>query len=161
MTSDQAAPTGAHTYLVLARAARAVEAHALRSIADTGLGASDFVVLEVLLHKGPLPVNAIGRRVLLTSGSITTCVDRLARRGLVVRRDDPDDRRVRRVELTPAGRALIEPAFARHAADLDALVQVLGAEERATLVALLRRLGTAAEGEGTGNGTTAHSEEAA
>ena len=161
MRPDPTTPTGAHTWLVLARAARAVEAHALRSIADTGLGASDFVVLEVLLHKGALPVNAIGRRVLLTSGSITTCVDRLERRGLVARREDPDDLRVRHVELTPAGRALIEPAFARHAADLEALVQVLGAEERATLVTLLRRLGTAAEGKEEGNGTTAHSEEAA
>jgi MarR family 2-MHQ and catechol resistance regulon transcriptional repressor len=157
MMSDPVVPTGAHTWLVLARAARAVETRALRSIADTGLGASDFGVLEVLLHKGALPVNAIGRKLLLTSGSITTCVDRLARRGLVARRDDPDDRRVRLVELTPAGRALIEPAFARHAADLDALVAALAPEERSTLVALLRRLGTAAEGQGT----PAHSEEAA
>ena len=153
MTSDPAAPTGVHTWLVLARAARAVEARALRSIADTGLGASDFGVLEVLLHEGALPVNAIGRKLLLTSGSITTCVDRLARRGLVARRDDPDDRRVRRVELTPAGRALIEPAFARHAADLDAMMQVLTGEERGALVALLRKLGTAA--------TAADTEEAA
>src|SRR5688500_14590796 len=153
MTSDPAAPSGVHTWLVLARAARAVEARALRSIADTGLGASDFGVLEVLLHKGALPVNAIGRKLLLTSGSITTCVDRLARRGLVARRDDPDDRRVRRVELTPDGRALIEPAFARHAADLDALMRVLTGEERGALVALLRKLGTAA--------TAADTEEAA
>ena len=144
MKSDPTAPTGVHTWLVLFRATRAVEARALRSIADTGLGASDFGVLEVLLHKGALPVNAIGRKLLLTSGSITTCVDRLARRGLVARRDDPDDRRVRRVDLTPAGRALIEPAFARHAADLEAMMRVLTGEERATLVALLRRLGTAA-----------------
>jgi MarR family transcriptional regulator, 2-MHQ and catechol-resistance regulon repressor len=155
MTSDPAAPDGAHTWLVLARAARAVEARALRSIVDTGLGASDFGVLEMLLHKGALPVNEIGRKLLLTSGSITTCVDRLARRGLVARRDDPDDRRVRRVELTPAGRALIEPAFARHAADLDTVVQALTGEERGTLVALLRKLGTAADG------SSAHTEEAA
>ena len=154
MTSDPSpAPTGVHTWLVLFRATRAVEARALRSIADSGLGASDFGVLEVLLHRGALPVNAIGRKLLLTSGSITTCVDRLARRGLVARRDDPDDRRVRRVELTPAGRALIEPAFARHAADLEAMMQVLTGEERGALVALLRRLGTAA--------TAADTEEAA
>ena len=78
----------------------------------------------------------------------------------MARRDDPDDRRVRRVELTPAGRALIEPAGARPAADLDALVHLaLTAAEGATLVSLLRRLGTAAEGGR--NGTSAHSEEAA
>lgn len=134
-------PDGAETVLVLWKASRALEARALASIADTGLGASDFKVLEALLHKGPLPVNVLGRTLLLTSGSITTAVDRLEARGLVRRRDDADDRRVRRVELTPAGRALIGPLFARHAADLDEVVRVLTAAERRTLVTLLRKLG--------------------
>jgi MarR family 2-MHQ and catechol resistance regulon transcriptional repressor len=149
MTSrDTAAtPTGAHTYLVLWKAARAMEARAIRSIEGTGLCASDFGVLEALLHKGPLPVNVLGRKLLLTSGSITTAVDRLEARGLVVRREDPDDRLVRRVELTAAGRRLIAPAFARHAADLERAVSVLAPAERATLVALLRKLGVSAEEE--------------
>lgn len=141
-------PTGAHTWLVLWKAARAVEARALESIGHTGLCASDFAILETLLHKGPLPVNALGRKVLLTTGSITTAVDRLAGRGLVARRQDPGDRRVRLVALTAKGRRLIVPAFARHAADLEALVGALDREERGTLVALLRRLGKAAERTG-------------
>lgn len=138
-------PTGPHTYLVLWRAARALEHRARRSIEGTGLHATDFGVLEALLHKGPLPVNTLGKKLLLTSGSITTAVDRLAERGLVERKDDPADRRVRLVALTPRGRRLIEPAFARHAADLEEAASVLSREERATLVALLRKLGTAAE----------------
>ena len=137
-------PGGAETALVLWKASRAVEARALESIAHTGLGATDFGVLEALLHKGPLPVNTLGRKLLLTSGSITTAVDRLQRRGLVARRDDADDRRVRLVELTAAGRRLIAPAFERHAADLDRVVSVLSATERATLVSLLRKLGLGA-----------------
>ena len=140
-------PTGVHTWLVLWRATRAVEARAFQSIEDNGLCASDFGVLEALLHKGPLPVNVIGRKVLLTTGSITTAIDRLARRGLVKRKDDPQDRRVRLVELTPQGRKLIQPAFARHAADLEGLVAVLTPDERVSLVALLRKLGKAAQGE--------------
>ena len=139
-------PSGAHTYLVLWKAARALDARALRSIEGTGLCASDFGVLEALLHKGPLPVNVLGRKVLLTSGSITTAVDRLAARGLVTRRDDPADGRVRLVELTAAGRRLIAPAFARHEADLDEVVSVLTREERSRLVTLLRKLGKGAEG---------------
>ena len=139
-------PTGAHTWLVLWKATRAVEAWAFRSIEDTRLCPSDFGVLEALLHKGPLPVNVVGRKLLLTTGSITTAVDRLARRGLVERRDHPHDRRVRLVELTPRGRDVIEPAFARHAADLEELVSVLAPDERAALVTLLRKLGKAAEG---------------
>ena len=139
-------PSGTRTWLILWKATRAVENCALRSIEDTGLCASDFGVLETLLHKGPLPVNVLGRKLLLTTGSITTAVDRLARRGLVQRKDDPGDRRVRLVELTPKGRQLIGPAFARHEDDLEKVVSVLTHEERATLVELLRKLGKAAEG---------------
>ncbi|HEU4564810.1 MAG TPA: MarR family winged helix-turn-helix transcriptional regulator [Gemmatimonadaceae bacterium] len=151
MTHESAAarPAAAHAYLVLSRANRAVEARALRSIARLGLGATDFGVLEALLHKGPLPVNVLGRKLLLTSGSITVAVDRLVRRGCVERRDDARDRRVRLVELTAHGRELIEAAFARHAADLEAAMAALTPEELATLVRLLRKLGQAAE-QGSG-----------
>ena len=140
------APTGAHTYLVLWRAARAVEERASVSIAETGLCASDFGVLEALLHKGALPVNSLGRKLLLTSGSITTAVHRLVERGLVTRGDHDTDRRVRLVALTAAGRRLIAPLYARHEADLERVVSVLTREERATLVALLKKLGRAADG---------------
>src|SRR5919204_5177699 len=105
-------PTAAHTWLVLWKATRAVEARALKSIEDVGLCASDFGILETLLHKGPLPVNTLGRKLLLTTGSITTAVDRLVNRGLVGRKGDPSDRRVRLVALTPKGGQLIRPAFA-------------------------------------------------
>jgi MarR family 2-MHQ and catechol resistance regulon transcriptional repressor len=123
-----------------------MEARVRRSIEETGLCVRDFAILEALLHKGRVPVNALGRTVLLTSGSSTTAVDRLVERGLVRRTDDPGDRRVRLVELTVEGRRLIRPAFTRHAADLDEAVSVLTAKERTTLLALLRKLGMAAEG---------------
>ena len=136
---------GVHIFLVLSRATRAVEARALASIAGTGLCASDFGVLEALLHKGPLPVNALGKKVLLTSGSMTAAVDRLVARRLVARNDDPRDRRVRVVALTPEGRRLIKSAFARHASDLDEVVSVLTETERSTVLALLKRLGQGAD----------------
>ncbi|MFN8579471.1 MAG: MarR family transcriptional regulator [Gemmatimonadaceae bacterium] len=141
-----AAPSGVHTFLVLWRAARAVEMRALGSIETTGLCASDFGVLEALLHKGPLPVNVLGRKLLLTSGSMTTSIDRLVARDLVERRDDPQDRRIRVVALTAAGRRLIKAAFARHETHLDDVVAVLTKEERTTLVNLLRKLGKHAGG---------------
>jgi len=132
-------------FLVMSRATRAMEARAVGSIAGTGLGTSDFSVLEALLHKGPLPVNVLGRKVLLTSGSMTAAVDRLTERGLVARSDDPHDRRVRVVALTPEGRRLIKAAFARHQADLEKVVSVLTRDERTTLVELLRKLGTSVD----------------
>jgi hypothetical protein len=53
---------GAHLWLVLWKAFDALQVHALENIHSLGLGLSDFGVLKVLLHKGPLPVNAIARR---------------------------------------------------------------------------------------------------
>jgi len=89
-------------------------------------------VLEALLHKGPLPVNEIGKKVLLTSGSMTVAVDRLEQRRLVERRAHGSDRRTRIVRLTKEGRKLITRAYAQHAADLERLASAsLTVTERA------------------------------
>src|SRR5690348_11482586 len=124
MRSKRAAPspdsTGVHVWLVFMKTFHALMSHAQESIEQTQLGDSDFRVLEVLLHKGPLPVNTIGPKVWLTPGSISIAVDRLVKKGLVSRTDHPADRRVRRVELTPKGRALITKGFQEHAAAMEA-----------------------------------------
>jgi len=133
--------TGVHVWLVFMKAFQALFPHAEESIRRTKLGDSDFRVLEVLLHKGPLPVNTIGPKVWLTPGSISVAVDRLVRKGLVSRKDHPDDRRVRRVELTPKGRALIARGFQEHAGAMKTAVSVLSKNERLTLLRLLKKLG--------------------
>lgn len=137
---------GVHLWLVLWKAYRALGAVAAASIRQTGLCDSDFRVLEVLLHKGPLPVNTIGPIVGLTPGSISVGIDRLETKALVKRRGDSEDRRVRIVELTPAGRALIAPAFAKHAGAMENAASRLTEQERATLLRLLKKLGRAASG---------------
>ncbi len=136
---------GVHLWLVLWKAYAALERHAARSIAELKLGYSDFAVLEALLHKGPTAVNAIGAKVNLTSGSISVAVDRLEQRGLVERRSDKEDRRARIVHLTPAGRGLIERAFACHAEAMESATSALSPDEREQAIALLRRLGRSAE----------------
>ena len=133
--------TGVHVWLVFMKAFQALLPHAAESIERTDLGESDFRVLEVLLHKGPLPVNTIGPKVWLTPGSISVAVDRLVKKGLVSRKDHPDDRRVRRVELTPKGRALITGGFGEHAAAMENVANVLSKNERLTLLRLLKKLG--------------------
>ena len=146
-TQDRAgAASGAHLWLVLWKAARALEAVARHDVERLGICLSDFGVLEALLHKGPLPVNALGAKVLLTSGSMTAAVDRLERRRLVKRRADAEDRRARVVHLTARGERLISEMFASHAQSMDRAVAVLSARERATLVRLLRKLGLSAAG---------------
>jgi MarR family transcriptional regulator, 2-MHQ and catechol-resistance regulon repressor len=136
---------GVHLWLVLWRAYDALRACAERNIAAQGLGFSDFAVLESLLHLGPLPVNTIGPKVRLTSGSISVAVDRLEARGLVERRGVPGDRRTRVVHLTRAGRTLAQRAFASHEAAMEEAAAALAPAERAHLLGLLRRLGLAAQ----------------
>ena len=144
MTKDQKSgvdANGVHLWLILWKAFRAMEAAADGSIAALGLCQSDFGVLEALLHKGPLSVKALGEKVLLTSGSMTAAVDRLERRGWVVRGDDPEDRRSRIVRLTAEGRKTIQALFADHERDMEKAAAGLSRAERVTAMDLLRRLG--------------------
>lgn len=137
--------TGLHLWLILWKAYRAIENHAFQSIAGLGLGLSDFAALELLLHKGPQPVNTIGKKILLTSGSITTTIDRLAAKGLVRRTPSPSDQRIRLVQLTPSGEKLISCAFTQHRKDMEQPAATLSPSERRQLLRLLKKLGTSAE----------------
>src|SRR6266568_5862638 len=133
--------TGVHLWLVFMKAFQALLPHAAHSIERTDLGDSDFRVLEVLLHKGSLPVNTIGPKVWLTPGSISVAVERLVKKGLVARKEHSHDRRVRQVELTAKGRALITLGFREHAAAMENAVSVLSKNERLALLRLLKKLG--------------------
>src|SRR5437016_2880415 len=134
--------SGVHLFLVLWKAERAVESYAEKSITELEMCGSDFAVLEDLLNEGPLHVNEIGKKVLLTSGSITVAVDRLETKGLVERRAHGTDRRARIVHLTKEGRKLITRAYADHAADLERLASAsLTRAERETLIGLLKKIG--------------------
>ena len=134
--------SGVHVFLVLWKAARAIESYAEKSITDLEMCGSDFAVLEALLHRGPLPVNEIGKKVLLTSGSITVAVDRLEKRRLVERRAHGSDRRARIVHLTREGRKLTTRIYGEHAGDMEKLAAAsLTKAERKTLISLLKKIG--------------------
>jgi MarR family 2-MHQ and catechol resistance regulon transcriptional repressor len=137
--------SGVHLWLVLWKAYDSIRAHAECHIHSLGLGLSDFGILETLLHKGPQPVNTIGGRLRLTSGSITAAVDRLEQKGLVERRSDPHDRRTRMVHLTQAGQKLIACAFADHTAAMERAASGLSPEERDEACRLLKKLGRHAQ----------------
>src|ERR1700730_7880538 len=116
-------------WIVLSRCYRALSQIAVRSIAEAGLGLSDFAALEALLHKGPLTITEIQAKVLLASGSMAAAVARLERKGLVIRRATPRDRRAKVLELTPEGKRVVESAFQRHAAELEAAMAILNGTE--------------------------------
>jgi MarR family transcriptional regulator, 2-MHQ and catechol-resistance regulon repressor len=132
-------------WLVLARAYGSISAYIEGSITAQGLGLSDFMVLEVLLHKGPQTISAIGEKVLLASASMTSAIDRLEKRGLVRRKHCDSDRRIRFVELTDCGKAFIEEIYARHEKDLEAVIGGLRDEERRVIYEGLKKIGLAAK----------------
>ena len=130
-----------HVWLVMMKAIRALTRYAAAGIEGTGLGQSDFGVLEVLLHKGPLPVNTIGPIVDLTPGSISIAVDRLFAKGLVSRVESPEDRRVRIVALTARGKDLIVSAFRKHSGQMRRVFSELSEEELQGLEVALKKVG--------------------
>jgi MarR family 2-MHQ and catechol resistance regulon transcriptional repressor len=130
-----------HVWLVMIKAMRALTRYATAGIEDTGLGDSDFRVMEVLLHKGPLPVNTIGPMVDLTPGSISIAVDRLFARGLVSRVESAEDRRVRIVALTPCGKDLIVTAFRKHSGQMRRVFSELCPEELRAFEVALKKIG--------------------
>lgn len=130
-------------YIKLARATAAVDAVINRPLAEHGLTVSQFGVLEALWHLGPLGHGAIGRKILKSSGNVTTVIDNLCRLGLVTREEDPSDRRVRRVVLTAEGRRRVERVLPDHVRRVTAAFACLSPEEQSVLADLLRRLGHA------------------
>jgi MarR family transcriptional regulator, 2-MHQ and catechol-resistance regulon repressor len=130
-----------HVWLVMMKAMRALKRYAAADIEDTGLGLSDFGVLELLLHKGPLPVNTIGPIVDLTPGSISIAVDRLVAKGLVSRAESAEDRRVRIVALTARGKDLIASAFRKHSGQMKRVFSELSPEQLRSLEVMLKKIG--------------------
>ena len=147
MTERQADRSAIHTWLVLMKAHRTLTRHATRSIEALEMCLSDFAILEALLHKGPQSVKELGRRIELTSGSMTAAIDRLETRHLVTRADHATDRRAWVIHMTPSGKSLIATVFAGHQDAMQKAMSGLSRAERATLTDLLKRLGTTAEAQ--------------
>jgi len=132
---------GAYIRLIFGKVNKAIERIDRNSIAETGLNVSDFSILEALLHKGPMPINMVGEKVLLTSGSMTAAANRLESKGLVERVRDPLDGRSFYLHLTKPGLQLIRNAFQKHSENLEKTFECLNDKEREDLVRLLKKLG--------------------
>ena len=140
-------------WVVLARAHNAIYSHVQNDVAESGLTVAEFAVLEALYHKGPMLLGEVQRRILVSSGGITYLVDRLTNKGLVERRECPDDRRARYAALTPAGEELIREIFPGHAERLREALSGLNAEEKRQAIELVRTLGLGAQSKDSESGS--------
>ena len=147
---DEETAQALRTWIALARAYNAREQVTTRDVAPHGLTAAEFAVLEALYHKGPMLLNEVQRRILVSSGGITYLVDRLEKRGLVERRDCPGDRRARLAALTPDGEALLGGIFPEHAEAIRQALSGLDAEEKKEMARLARNLQATAKAAAEG-----------
>lgn len=107
------------------------------------IGEGEFDVLCALRRAGDpfaLPQSDIAEHTMVTAGATSKRVDRLEAGGLVSRHPHAEDGRGRIVELTPAGRALIDEIYPTHLALEESLLAPLSAGERAELERMLRKL---------------------
>jgi MarR family 2-MHQ and catechol resistance regulon transcriptional repressor len=144
-TSQSNETTSAALWVVLARAYRAMAAFVEQSVAALDIGLSDFMILEALLHKGPLTMTELCDAALLANASMTSAIDRLEQRNFVLRVASKEDRRVKHVQLTAEGTTLIKRLFARHLRDLDEVMADVPIAERAKVRQSLKTIGLSAQ----------------
>jgi MarR family 2-MHQ and catechol resistance regulon transcriptional repressor len=134
------------TYIKLTRAANTMMDRTNAHLSDYHLSVSQFGVLEALYHLGTLAQIELSRKLLLSTGNITTVLQHLEQRSLICRERDAKDQRVVRVSLTETGRQLVEAILPSHVATIVADLSILSAEEQETLAALCRKLGLQGRG---------------
>lgn len=132
-------------FVVLSKAYRAVTDRVKEDIQKQGLNPTEFGVLELLYHQGDQPLQKIGDKILLASGSITYVVDKLQQKGLLDRKPCPNDRRITYASISEEGRQLLHKIFPDHWEKIEDITGALTNEEKAQLIPLLKKLGRHAD----------------
>lgn len=131
-----------NTFIKLTRASESLLTRLYRGGTQGDLTPSQFAVMEVLYHLGPMCQSDIGSKLLKSSGNITLVIDNLEKRSLVRRQRDDNDRRMVQVQLTDTGRTMISQLFPAHLAAIVEELSVLDLEEQEILGRLCRKLGS-------------------
>ncbi|MGG3941987.1 MarR family transcriptional regulator [Peribacillus psychrosaccharolyticus] len=128
-------------FIVLSRAHRSMNDVVNKYIAKQGLNPTEFAVLELLYHKGEQPLQQIGGKILLASGSITYVVDKLEQKEFLERIACKNDRRVTFAKITEKGKTFIESIFPDHEKKIDDIMNVLTSEEKELATELIKKIG--------------------
>ncbi|TVY02103.1 MarR family winged helix-turn-helix transcriptional regulator [Cohnella terricola] len=131
--------------VVLSKAYKVIADRAVKSMKKNGLSENEFIVLELLHHKGRFPLQQIGEKILVTSGGITYTIDKLESKGYLKRVACPEDRRITYAEITAEGTKLIEALFPAHAEIIQSMMKDLTIEEKQMTITLLKKLGISAQ----------------
>ncbi|MBE6183590.1 MarR family winged helix-turn-helix transcriptional regulator [Heyndrickxia ginsengihumi] len=128
-------------FVVLSKASRAINEYTNQFIQKQGVNPTEFAVLELLYHKGDQPLQQIGGKILLASGSITYVVDKLEKKEYLERISCPNDRRITYAHITEKGKEFIESFFPEHEERIDRIMSALNEDEKALAIQFLKRIG--------------------
>lgn len=137
---SQSSKRSLKTMVVLSRAYRSLTDVTTKDIESHKLNPTEFAVLELIYHKGDQPLQQIGDKILMASGSITYVVDKLEKKELVKRVPCPKDRRVIYATITEKGKAFMDKAFPQHEEVIDEYMKSLTTDEKEQLIYLLKKL---------------------
>lgn len=126
---------------VLGKMSKVLRDKLVANIKEFGLSPTEFAVLEVLYNKGDLPLQKIGEKILITSGTITYVIDKLEKKKLLKRSASTEDRRIIYAKLTDEGKRLLDEIFPIHKRYINELLSGLSDEEKITFIQLTKKLG--------------------
>lgn len=135
------------SFVVLMKSSKSIQEQIKKDISEHGMKTSDFTVLEALYHKGRQTVKQISDAVLINTGSITYVIDKLEAKYLLERSNCKEDRRVVYIQLTEQGKKVMDEIFPKHQKVIEEVFSGLTAEEKETLIDLLKRAGKKGENE--------------
>ncbi|MEJ8306698.1 MarR family transcriptional regulator [Saccharibacillus sacchari] len=128
-------------FRIWGKSSEAISNHILKEIKSYRLSLDSFRILELLYSKGPHPVQKISEKFAIPSGSITYVINKLEAQGLVIRRQNPEDGRESKVEMTEKGKSQFDEIFPKHAQAISDQFSVLSEQEKEQLIELLKKVG--------------------
>ena len=126
---------------VILRAAQSIEEAVRKDVARYGLNTTEFAVLEALYHKGRMPIQIIGKKILIASSSITYVVDKLEKKHLICRKGCASDRRITYASLTEQGHTLMNDIFPKHKEKMAQLFDGVEAQSLYDMNEVLKQIG--------------------
>lgn len=128
-------------FVVMSKANRAVTVAVEKKIKSLNINPTEFGILEVIYHKGTLPIQQVAEKILISSSRISYAMNQLEEKGLIKRIPCQKDKRVIYAALTQAGQEFMDLVFDQHTQDIERIFSVLSDEEKKTLIKLNKKLG--------------------
>jgi MarR family transcriptional regulator, 2-MHQ and catechol-resistance regulon repressor len=129
------------TLTILLRATNFIQEKIKEDVSKYDLNLSEFGALEVLYHKGPLPVQSICEKVLIANSSMSYVIENLIKKELIDKVKNPSDRRIHIVHLTKKGTMLFDEIYTKHLSYMRSIINVLDVNEEEKLQFILKKLG--------------------